>query len=154
MSSYRSFLSLIFFMLIVALVAASGATFLPGAWYANLHKPSWTLPDWFFPLIWSALYVLIALTGWLIFSGTNRLLKILWIMQLLINGLWSWLFFGMHRTDLGLLDIVALLFSIAALIFVARQQGEKNVALLMSPYLLWVACAMALNAYIFIFNSR
>lgn len=152
MSSRRHYFSLLFFVLIVAAVAASGANFLPGAWYAQLHKPSWTPPNWVFPSVWSVLYVLIAITGWLIFSGDNRLLKVLWGVQLLLNGLWSWLFFGLHRTDLGLLDIVALLSSIAVLILVARQQRKTNLIRLMSPYLLWVACATALNAHIFIFN--
>ncbi len=152
MSTRRNYFSLLFFMLIVAGVAASGATFLPGVWYAQLHKPSWTPPNWFFPLIWSVLYVFIAIAGWLIFSAANRLLKFLWITQLLLNGVWSWLFFGLHRIDLGLLDMVALWACIAALILVARHQRKNNLIALMTPYLLWVSCAAALNAYIFIFN--
>jgi tryptophan-rich sensory protein len=152
MSTRRFYFALLFFVLIVAVVAASGATFLPGAWYAQLNKPSWTPPNWFFPLIWSVLYAFIAIAGWLIFSGANRLLKILWLVQLLLNGLWSWLFFGLHRTGLGLLDIVALLSCIAALIWVARQQRDMNLVRLMMPYWLWVACAAALNAHIYIFN--
>lgn len=152
MNAHRSYFSLLFFVLVVVAVAASGATFLPGAWYAQLHKPTWTPPNWVFPSVWSVLYLLIAITGWLIFSGTNRLLKTLWCLQLLLNGLWSWLFFGLHRTGFGLLDIVAMWASIAALILVARQQGRTNLIWLMTPYLLWVGCAAALNAHIFIFN--
>ena len=152
MTFNRNYFSLIFFVLIVAVVAASGATFLPGTWYAQLHKPDWTPPNWFFPFIWTILYVFIAIAGWLIFSGSIRRLKILWVTQLLLNGLWSWLFFGLHRTGLGLLDIIAMLMSIAAMILVAHRHFKTNVVWLMIPYLLWVACAAGLNAYIFLFN--
>lgn len=81
------------------------------------------------------------------------MLKTLWIVQLVLNGLWSWMFFGLHRSDWGLLDIILMLTSIAALIVVARQHSQTRLAWLMLPYLIWVACAASLNIYIFWYNQ-
>lgn len=152
MPAYSSYFSLIFFVLIVMVVAAAGATFLPGAWYAQLHKPVWTPPNLVFPVIWSILYLMIAVVGWLIFSRATRPLKVFWLIQLLLNGLWSWLFFGLHRTDLGLIDIITLWCCIAAMLCLARVSEQVAVVWLMLPYLLWVFCAALLNGYIFLYN--
>jgi len=143
--------SLIVFIIVVAAVAMSGVHFQPGAWYAGLEKPWWTPPDWLFPPVWSVLYLMIAIAGWLIFTGTNILMKALWGTQLVFNGLWSWLFFGLHRTGLGLADMTALLISIAALFAVALSR-QRSVAWLTGPYLLWVAYALSLNAAIHVLN--
>lgn len=147
----RSYWTLLLFILIVAGVAASGVHFQPGAWYEQLAKPFWTPPDWLFPPMWSILYVMIAVAGWLIFSATEQKLKVLWVAQLVLNGVWSWLFFGLHRTGLGLIDITALLVCIAMLLILSRK-SLPSVALLMTPYLIWVAYASTLNAAILVLN--
>lgn len=54
------------FLVIVLAAASSGAVFKPGEWYENLRKPSWTPPNWAFPVVWTILYVLIGYAGWLI----------------------------------------------------------------------------------------
>lgn len=81
------------------------------------------------------------------------MLKTLWIAQLVLNGLWSWLFFGLHHIGWGLLDIILMLISIAVLIVVGCQHSQTRLAWLMLPYLIWVACAASLNTYIFLYNS-
>jgi translocator protein len=147
----RSYLLLPVFILIVAGIAMSGGHFQPGAWYAGLTKPFWTPPDWLFPPVWGVLYLMIAVAGWLIFIGSETWMKILWCVQLMLNGLWSWLFFGLHQTALGLIDMVALLISIAALFALALPR-QRAVAWLTGPYLAWVAYALSLNAAIYVLN--
>lgn len=147
----RSYFTLILFFLIVAAVAASGVQFRPGQWYEQLQKPFWTPPNWVFPPVWSILYVMIAVSGWMIFSASKPTLKVLWIAQLVFNGLWSWLFFGMHRTGLGLADILALFSCIFALLLLSRKTSPA-VAWLTLPYLFWVGYATTLNAAILLLN--
>ena len=147
----RSYFTLIVFIIVVAAVAMSGVHFQPGAWYAGLEKPWWTPPDWLFPPVWTVLYLMIAVAGWLIFSGRDGWLKALWAVQLGLNALWSWLFFGLHRTGLGLADMAALLACIATIVFLSRRR-VKPASWLMGPYLLWVAYALSLNAAIYALN--
>jgi tryptophan-rich sensory protein len=148
---FRSYPMLLVFLILVGAVALSGVHFQPGLWYAGLNKPFWTPPDWLFPPVWSLLYLMMAVAGWLIYAGTDVRLKWLWAIQLVLNALWSWLFFGLHRTDLGLVDISALLIAIAAIVSIARSR-QRAVAWLMAPYLLWVAYASSLNAAIHVLN--
>ena len=147
----RSYPMLLVFLILVGVVAMSGVHFQPGPWYAGLHKPFWTPPDWLFPPVWSVLYLMMAVAGWLIYASPDRRLKWLWGIQLMLNALWSWLFFGLHRTDLGLVDISALLICIAAIVVRSRSR-QRPVAWLMAPYLIWVAYASTLNAAIHVLN--
>ena len=151
MPQSNSYFTLLLFILVVAMVALSGVQFPPGDWYEHLIKPSWTPPNWLFPVVWSLLYLMIAIAGWLIFSASNFPLKILWVAQLLFNGLWSWLFFGMHLTVVGLIDILLMFFCIAAILVISRKTS-KIVTWLMSPYLVWVGIASSLNAAIYLLN--
>lgn len=147
----RSYPMLLLFLVLVGAVAMSGVHFQPGAWYAGLAKPFWTPPNWLFPPVWGLLYLMMAVAGWLIYAGRDARLKALWAVQLILNALWSWLFFGLHRTDLGLVDISALLVTIAAIVSIARRR-QPAVAWLMAPYLIWVAYASTLNAAIHVLN--
>lgn len=150
-SPKRSYLMLVVFLLVVAGVATFGAYFEPGDWYARVDKPFWTPPNWVFGPVWAVLYVLVAIAGWLIFSGPSLLSKYLWVIQLFLNGIWSWLFFGLHRTGLALLDIVALIVCIA-LLLVVSYKSSRTVVWLLAPYLLWVCYASTLNAAIYLSN--
>ena len=143
-----SYLLLALFLVIVFAVASTGWFFQPGAWYLTLWKPAWTPPNWLFPPVWTVLYVFIAIAGWMIFSRSSpTLAKYLWVAQLILNGLWSWLFFGLHHTFLGLVDIAALVACIAALVIVTYPR-QRMVSWLLLPYLVWVAYASTLNAAI------
>ena len=77
---------------------------------------------------------------------------ILWFTQLALNGLWSWLFFGMHRIDIALLDIGALAIAVAAFIYFSWR-ASKAAAILFMPYLAWVCIAFALNAEVWMLNG-
>ncbi|MCC7273415.1 MAG: tryptophan-rich sensory protein [Alphaproteobacteria bacterium] len=130
------------------LAALTGAMFRPGEWYERLAKPAWRPPNWLFGPAWAVLYVTIALSGWLVwreagFAGAAPALAV-YALQLALNAAWSPLVFGLHRLDLGFLDIVVLWLSIVATI-VLFHPIHAGAALLLLPYLGWVTFASALN---------
>lgn len=156
LTTLTTILGLIGFVLLVAAVASTGAMFKPGGWYETLAKPSWTPPNWLFPVAWTLLYLMIAVAGWLVwrtvgFSGAS-LAFALYFLQLLLNAAWSWLFFGLHRMDLALVDISVLWLTIAANI-VAFYAIRPGAGYLLIPYLIWVTYAAALNLTIWQMNK-
>ncbi len=135
-----------------AATALFGARFMPGAWYEALAKPPWTPPNWLFGPVWTALYVMIALAGWLAWQrlGNGRAM-VLWVAALVLNGAWSWIFFGRHLIGAALVDIILLLACIAG--FIAATWGPaRTAALLFVPYFAWVAYATSLNLAIWWLN--
>lgn len=142
-----SLIALAGFALATFTAASSGAVFRPGAWYAALRKPPWTPPNWAFPVVWSVLYLAIATAGWLIWEtgGRSALPAIgLFAIHLVLNGLWSYLFFGRRRLDWAMAEVVALWLSIAAMI-AAFAPINPVAAWLLAPYLAWVTIASFLN---------
>lgn len=147
-----SLVSLAPFVVAMILVASTGAIFKPGVWYQSLAKPNWTPPDWAFPVVWSILYLFIAIAGWLIWTKAGWSLAIaFWILQLLLNGAWSWLFFGLRRMDLAFADVALLWLSVAIFIVIAWPIST-TAALLFLPYLVWVSIAAALNLTVWRMN--
>jgi tryptophan-rich sensory protein len=117
-------------------------------WYWRLTRPSWTPPDWVFAPVWTALYLLMAAAAWLVWrrhgvSGAGLALG-LFLLQLVHNALWPWLFFGEHRLGLAFLEIVVLWLLILATLLRFYRLVPLAGALL-APYLAWVAFAAALN---------
>ena len=80
-------------------------------WYAALQKPPLNPPDWIFAPVWIVLYILMAIAGWRFWeietSDRNRL-RFLFVLQLILNGVWSFLFFGLHNPFMSLIDIMLL----------------------------------------------
>lgn len=149
----KSALGLIFFLLLVVgggfVLGYSSA---PGAWHADLAKPSFNPPNWIFGPVWTTLYVLIAVAGWRVWrKSPGGWLMRLWWAQLLLNFLWTPVFFGAHRIDLALVIIVLLLGAILAFIAKSWRQ-DRAAALMFAPYAAWVAFAAVLNAAIFHLN--
>jgi tryptophan-rich sensory protein len=125
-----------------------GSRWMPGEWYAALAKPAWNPPNWIFGPVWTVLYVLMAVSAWLVwrpagFGGAGAALG-LFVFQLALNGLWSYLFFGLHRLDLALFEVVALWATILATAILFWGVNRLAGALLV-PYLAWVAFASFLN---------
>ena len=126
-------------------MATSGAVFRPGDWYAGLRKPGWTPPNWVFGPVWSILYIMIAIAGWLAWRAQPDSLAVwIWGVQLVLNGAWSWLFFGRRRMDLAFGEVCLMWLSIAAFI-VAAYPVSVTASLLFVPYLIWVTIAATLN---------
>lgn len=145
--------SLLVFGALVFGAAYFGMTYLPGPFYAALQKPAWTPPNEVFPPVWTVLYVMIALAGWIAWraQGFGPLLW-LWLLQLVLNGAWSYLMFGEKQIFSALVDIGALLIAILAFIVVAWPV-RRSAALLFVPYFLWVTFAAALNFEVWRLNS-
>lgn len=126
-----------------------------GGWYAGINKPSWTPPNWLFGPVWSALYLMMAVAAWLVWRETGltrgAALK-LFAAQLLLNALWSYLFFGLKRPGFAFAEIVLLWVAILATTLAFRRVTPAA-AWLMVPYFLWVTFAAALNFQIWRLNS-
>lgn len=150
-----SILILLGFILFSGLIAASGIVFKPGTWYQGLTKPSWTPPNRAFPIVWSVLYLLIAISGWLVWREAGFVIIPFGIFlgQMILNFLWSMLFFGRRRPDLAFLDITLLALAIAVNIL-AFWPYSRTAALLLVPYLAWVCVAAALNLKVWQLNRH
>jgi translocator protein len=148
-------LSFILFLALVAGAAFFGGQWNAKAWYGRLSKPGWTPPAWLFPPVWMLLYVFIAIAGWLVWNTDHEnrtLLIVFWGAQLLLNALWSYIFFGRKEIGMALADIAALWLLIAAFI-VLGWPANRLAAALFVPYLAWVSYAAALNASIWRRNA-
>ena len=125
-------------------------------WYARLNKPGWTPPNWVFGPVWSTLYLMMAVAAWLVWRehGVRGAVVplVLFAAQLLLNTLWSILFFGLHRVGLALADIV-LLWGAILVTMLAFWRVSPLACWLLLPYLLWVTYASALNFSIWRMNS-
>jgi len=127
---------------------------IPG-WYAAIEKPFFTPPSWVFAPVWTVLYILMGVslaTVWTEPSGRerNRAMGVFGV-QLVLNGAWSFLFFGLHNPLLAGVEIIALWVAIAATIRYF-DRISRPAALLLVPYIAWVTIATALNWGVVILN--
>ncbi|MGA3489452.1 TspO/MBR family protein [Micromonosporaceae bacterium DT55] len=124
-----------------------------GEEYQNLVQPDWAPPSWLFGPVWSLLYAMIAVSGWLAWrrGGFGPALWI-WTAQLVLNAIWTPLFFGAAQYGLAFADIVALWGLIAANV-IAFWRLSRPAAALLLPYWAWVTFAGALNFAIWRLNS-
>ena len=133
-----------------ALASARAATF-----YGQLAQPSWAPPAWLFGPVWSVLYLGMAVAAWLVwrergFQGAPVALS-LFVVQLVANALWTWLFFGLHAGAWSLVEI-AVLWLLIALTIVKFWPVHRVAAALLLPYLAWVGFASALTLWLWRMN--
>lgn len=151
-----SFVVFILLCLIVEIVGSFWTKESVSTWYPTLAKPSWTPPDWIFAPVWSSLYIMIAVSGWLIYraeySYKRTVALIFYGGQLALNFIWSFLFFSLRSPTLGLIDIVLLCLFIS-LTIIKAWPVRPLASLLLIPYLLWVIYATSLNAGIWLLND-
>jgi tryptophan-rich sensory protein len=125
-------------------------------WYSALNKPWFSPPNWVFAPVWTLLYILMGISAYLVFAkgmeneGIRDALS-MFAVQLVLNVLWSFLFFGLHSPLLGLICIIALWAAIAMTIMrfylISTTAGH-----LLIPYILWVSFASILNLFVWILN--
>lgn len=125
-------------------------------WYRGLVKPPLQPPGWVFSVVWLTLYTLIGVAAYLIYKqppGTENRLKILslFIIQLILNALWSPLFFGLHSILLGLVDQLLLIVFIATLVQLSWELS-RAAGLIFELYLLWIFFAFYLNFTFLLLN--
>ncbi len=127
-------------------------------WYPTIKKPVFNPPNWVFAPVWTILYAMMGVAGGLIWNyvETNRenvkKAFLFFIIQLGLNALWSYIFFGLHNPLLALIEIVLLWL----MIFETYSQFKKIdriAGMLLIPYLAWVAFATVLNVSIWWLNS-
>lgn len=150
MSRFTQFLGLLAWLGVCFAAAGLGAlaSVNAGSFYQQLVRPSWAPPGWLFGPMWSALYFSMGVAAWL--AWRERGLRgmggaaILFLAQLAINALWSWLFFAWRLGGLAFAEVLILLAMIAATALAFWRIRPLAGALLL-PYLAWVAFASVLN---------
>jgi len=156
-------IKLIASVIICELVGSLGALFtLPAipTWYAVLKKPSLSPPNWLFAPVWTALFALMGIALFLVWDSYSRpgdgkkkekIALYVFALQLLLNMLWSAIFFGVHSISGGFLEIIILWLAILATI-IAFYRVSRLAGWLLSPYILWVSFALYLNLAIWSLN--
>ncbi|MDP3881356.1 MAG: TspO/MBR family protein [Nanoarchaeota archaeon] len=146
-----------FFVFIIALAISFGVAFIGSLitqeqvesdWYKSI-KPGITPPDFVFPAVWNILFFLLALSmtfSWIFAHTKNQKQKVIWVygINLLLNLLWSFFYFGLHNPLLAFIDILALIISIVAIMKVNWNMSRVSFWLIL-PYLIWVCFAAVLN---------
>ena len=127
-----------------ALASANARTF-----YADLVRPEWAPPGWLFGPVWSALFLAMAVSAWLVWrvpqeSKSRSVALRLFVAQLVANALWSWLFFAWHLGGVAFAEVL-LLWALIACTLVAFWRIRPVAGMLLVPYLAWVTFASALN---------
>ena len=146
--------------LVVSFIAAAiggAASVQAGPFYAQLVRPDWAPPPSIFGPVWTALYALMGIAAWLVwrvggFRAAQSALT-LFLVQLALNALWSWLFFGWSRGALAFADVLLLWATIVATL-IAFWRIRPLAGALLVPYLLWVSFASALNYSVWRLNPQ
>jgi tryptophan-rich sensory protein len=118
-------------------------------WYSDLSRPSFAPPNWTFGLVWPILYIMMGISAFLIWNSglDKRQVKIalgLFLLQLVLNGLWTPIFFGLHMIAFALVELVLLWLAIL-LTILAFWRISKPATIFLFPYIIWVSFAVVLN---------
>jgi tryptophan-rich sensory protein len=125
-------------------------------WYATLTKPSYTPPGWFIGSMWTAIYILSGIAAWRVWSGTQhddkfRMIAVVAGLNVLLNGSWSFIFFGLHMMLTAV--VVAGVLAVTVWILIGLIWGrDKIAAALLIPYGLWTPFATYLAWSIYRLN--
>jgi tryptophan-rich sensory protein len=146
-------------LVVVFIAAAIGAaaSVQAGPFYTQLVRPDWAPPPSIFGPVWTVLYAMMGVAAWLVwrvdgFSAAKSALT-LFLVQLALNALWSWLFFGWHRGAWAFADIAVLWVLILATV-ISFWRVKPFAGALLVPYLLWVSFASALNYAVWQLNPQ
>lgn len=117
-------------------------------WYATLSKPPFNPPAWIFGPVWTILYLLMAIAAWRVSeaeaSPARTAALTLFLVQLALNMLWSWIFFSRHAIGAALVEVIVLWVAIGVTTILFRRI-DSAAAYLMVPYWAWVTFASVLN---------
>lgn len=144
-----------FALTVVAVIVVGSASTqgtVDSQWFRSLEKPPWYPPDAAFGIVWTPLYVLIAISGYLAWRrGVRPVGLVLWGVQLALNLGWSLLFFGLRSPSWAMAEIVVLLAAILAT-YAEFRRTDRLAAMLLVPYVAWVGFAATLNVAIVLQN--
>ncbi|PTX64352.1 TspO/MBR related protein [Melghirimyces profundicolus] len=154
----RKWGSLAVFLVFCSIVAALGGRVSdpdPGSWYDRLQKPFFHPPGWVFGPVWTVWYVLIAISGWMVWEGKDsterRYALLFWGGLVLLNLVWTCLFFAYQFPGAALLEILLLWFFIGAFV-IAAWKVTRTAAVLLLPYWIWVTFVAFYNLNIWWLN--
>jgi tryptophan-rich sensory protein len=159
MTTRQQVLGLVGWVLVTFVAAAIGsaASIEAGPFYTALVRPGWAPPAWLFGPVWTALYALMAIAAWLVWRVGGfrqaRTALTLFLVQLALNALWSWLFFGWRQGGAAFAEILVLLAAIVATV-VAFWRIRPLAGALLLPYLAWVGFATVLNWSVWQLNPQ
>ncbi|MFC4210107.1 TspO/MBR family protein [Pedobacter lithocola] len=125
-------------------------------WYPTLNKPSFNPPNWLFGPVWISLYLLIGIAAYLVWIRRDEIVHFprtvaIYLIQLLLNLAWSFIFFYLHEIGIALIEIILLLIFII-INAITFYKINKWAGLIFIPYILWVSFASFLTYNIFILN--
>lgn len=156
--TYQRWLVLIVFIAVTFAAAGIGGAATASSvaeWYPTLAKPAWNPPDWVFGPVWSTLYLLMAVSAWRVWRHVEhpgRRPALAWYFaQLVLNALWSVLFFGLRQPGAALIGILVLL-ALLVVVLVKFARIDRVAAALWLPYVAWVGFAAVLNGAIWWLN--
>ena len=159
MPKNKQFIGLLAWLTASFIAAAIGAaaSIQAGSFYSQLVRPDWAPPPDIFGPVWTVLYALMGIAAWLVWRiggfRAARTALTLFLVQLAVNALWSWLFFGWHLGALAFVDILVLWVLIVSTM-VAFWRISPLAGALLVPYLLWVSFAAALNFSVWQLNPQ
>lgn len=125
-------------------------------WYVTINKPSFNPPDWIFPPVWTGIFILIAIAAYRIWQKKDQIQHFprtiaVYLIQLILNLLWSFIFFYSRQIGVALFEIVVLLMVVVFNAWVFYKI-DKPAGLLFIPYILWLSFATVLTYNIFVLN--
>lgn len=149
-----SLAGLVGFLGLAFAASLGGLLFPPGEWYASLQRPAFAPPNWIFGPVWTVLYILMGLSAWLVWQKTGLRSRALgwWGIQLVLNALWTPLFFGLNWMGVAAIELALLLLAIVLCIREFKIHSQPA-AWMMLPYLLWVSFAWVLNIAFWYLNQ-
>lgn len=156
MKKYRSLVGLILILQVLAFLTSYFVTKnAVNGWYQSINKSAFNPPDWLFAPVWTILYTLLAIALWHLWRGrknpAQRKALILLIIQMVLNYLWSPVFFGFGAFDVAFVIIITMV-TLTVAVMIRVWNTRRIVAYLLLPYLAWIAFASHLNFAILSLN--
>jgi len=158
MSKLYKILVMVVTCLVIGYLSSNVTQTSVNTWYPTLNKPFFTPPNWAFPVAWTTLYIFMGVAAGLVWSRIEYEADVVrkgltyFAIQLALNALWSYLFFGLKNPLLALAEIVLLWLMIYET-YIQFKKVDKIAGYLFIPYLIWVTYATALNASIWWLNK-
>jgi len=153
----KNIAKLIILILICQMAGFFGSIFTSASiptWYATLEKPFFTPPNWLFVPVWLSLYTLMGISLYIILEKRSKKSKTalsIFGIQLFLNAIWSYIFFGLKSPFYAFIEII-ILYIVILIKIIKFYQISKKAGLLLIPYIIWVTIATFLNFYIWILN--
>ena len=157
MSKYLRIIYCVAICLVVGYLSSITTQSSINTWYPTLIKPVFNPPNWLFAPVWTLLFIMMGIAAgmiWKHLESQRELVKkalLFFTVQLLLNALWSYLFFGLNNVLLALIEVI-LLWLVIYETFHIFKKIDKKAAYLFIPYLIWVAFAAVLNGSIYYLN--